>query len=160
MTASGADARALNGIRQALQEAENAADADAAASLLAGDAVLMVPDFPVQEGRAACLEFMREMLGWLSANFERHIVYESAEIMVIGDVAFDRGTFAFTASPRSGGETERVTGKYLWLLARTAAEPWRITRLIVSRDDASDEHESESDAPPHDGAAPGPLLDL
>jgi hypothetical protein len=30
-----------------------------------------------------------------------------------------------------------VTGKYLWLLRRTAAEPWRVARLIVARDDES-----------------------
>lgn len=58
--------------------------------------------------------------------------------MVIGDTAFDRGTFSFDVSPKGGGESARVTGQYLWLLRRTGPEPWKIARLIVSRNDESD----------------------
>ncbi len=140
MTDDDADVRTLAAIRQALERAENAGDADAAAALLADDAVLMVPDFPVQEGKAACTNFMRDIMGWLFAQFDRQIVYVSAEVVVIGDMAFDRGTCSFTVSPRSGGDSTHVTGKYLWLLRRTAGEPWRIARLIVSRDDEDDGH--------------------
>jgi hypothetical protein len=64
-------------------------------------------------------------------------------------MAFDRGTFSFTVAPKSAGESARVTGKYLWLLRRTPAEPWRIARLIVSRNDESDaEMNSSTDVQP------------
>lgn len=139
MTNSDADVSAIAALREALEAAENACDADAAAALLAEDAVVMVPDFPVQEGRAACAELMREMMGWLSAHFHRHIAYVSAEITVLGNMAFDRGTFSFTVSPRSGGDSAQVRGKYLWLLRRTAAETWTIARLIIARDDEEPE---------------------
>ena len=138
---NGDDDVSLATIRQALEAAENAGDADAAGILLTDDAVLMVPDFPVQEGKAACIAFMRDIMGWLFAHFDRHIAYASAEVGVIGDMAFDRGTFTFTVSPRSGGDSTQVTGKYLWLLRRTAAAPWRIARLIVARDNESDAHD-------------------
>lgn len=138
MTNADADVRAVAALREALEAAENAGDADAAAALLTDDAVVMVPEFPVQEGRAACASFLREIMGWLSAQFDRHIAYMSAEVVVIGDMAFDRGTFSFTVLPKSGGASTQVTGKYLWLLRRTAAEPWKVARLIVSRDDESD----------------------
>jgi ketosteroid isomerase-like protein len=95
-----------------------------------------VPDFPVQEGKAACASFVQQTMSRLHIEFARHITYVSAEIGVIGDMAFDRGSFSFDATPRAGGESAHVTGKYLWLLRRTGAEPWRITRLIVSRDDS------------------------
>ena len=141
-------------IRHAIGVAENGGDADAAAALLTEDAVLMVPDFPVQEGRVACACFMRDVMGWVMSRFDRHITYVSAEVVVIGDMAFDRGTFSFTVSPRSGGDSALVTGKYLWLLRRTPAEPWRIARLIVSRDDelkaqAADGDEVESSTVPN-----------
>ena len=123
MTKADADVCAIAALREALEAAENASDADAAVALLTDDAVVMVPDFPVQEGRAACASFMREIMGWLTAHFVRHIAYVSAEVVVIDDMAFDRGTFVFTVSPRSGGDSTQVTGKYLWLLRRTAAEP-------------------------------------
>jgi ketosteroid isomerase-like protein len=114
----------------------------------------MVPDFPVQEGKAACTRFMRDLMGWSRSQFERHITYTSAEVAVIGDMAFDRGTFWFTVAPRSGGDSTRITGKYLWLLTRTTAEPWKIARLIVSRDDQSDEEANNCDEvePSTDGA--------
>jgi ketosteroid isomerase-like protein len=101
------DRGVLDAIRQALEAAENAGDAEAAAALLTDDVVVMVPDFAVLEGKDACATFMRDMM-----------------------------TFSFAVSPKSGGDQTLVTGKYLWLLRRTAAEPWRIARLIVSRDDS------------------------
>src|SRR5687768_5779610 len=99
------DVSAVAAVREALEAAENAGDADAAAALLTDDAVVMVPDFPVQEGKAACASFMREIMGWLSAQFDRHITYVSAEIVVMGNMAFDRGTFSFTVAPKSGGDS-------------------------------------------------------
>lgn len=134
MTDAEADVSAVAALREALEAAENAGDVDAAAALFSDDAVVMVPDFPVQEGKTACASFMREIMGWLSAQFDRHIAYVSAEVVVFGDMAFDRGTFSFTVSPKFGGDSTQATGKYLWLLRRTAAEPWRVARLIVCRD--------------------------
>ena len=135
------DIAAIGAVREALQSAENASDPEAAAALLTKDAVLMVPDFPVQEGSIACLEFLRDVMGWLAENFERRIRYVSAEVDVIGDVAFDRGTFSFTVTPRSGGETTQTTGKYLWILRRSATRPWRVSRLIVARDEDARERD-------------------
>jgi uncharacterized protein (TIGR02246 family) len=132
-----ADLDAIAALRQALGAAENAGDPDAAAALLTDDAVLMVPDFEVQEGKAACTAFLREIMGWQAEQFHRRITYVSAEVAVMGrdgDVALDRGSFSFTVSPKSGGDSSEVTGKYLWLLRRTDGEPWKVARLIVSRD--------------------------
>jgi ketosteroid isomerase-like protein len=130
------DIAAIGAVRQGLQAAENAGDHDAAVALLSEDAVLMVPDFPVQQGRAACHEFLRDVMGWLAERFERRIHYDSAEIVVDGDVAFDRGTFSFTVTPRSGGKTTHTTGKYLWILRRSEEkEGWQVSRLIVARDE-------------------------
>jgi uncharacterized protein (TIGR02246 family) len=138
------DVRAAHALRQALEAAENAADADAAAALFADDVVVMVPDYAVQEGKAASLRFMRDIMGSLAARFDRHIEYASAEVVLLGDTALDRGTFAFTVSPKSGGERSRVTGKYLWLLRRAPAGPWRVARLIVSRDEDANRDASEA----------------
>jgi uncharacterized protein (TIGR02246 family) len=132
-----ADLGAIAALRQALGAAENASDPNAAAALLTDDVVLMVPDFDVQEGKAVCTVFLREIMRWLAEQFHRRITYVSAEVAVMGrdgDVAFDRGSFSFTVSPKSGGDSVEVTGKYLWLLRRADGEPWKVARLIVSRD--------------------------
>jgi uncharacterized protein (TIGR02246 family) len=132
--AGNADIAAIAALRNAFEAAENASDADAAAAFLTDDAVLMVPDFDVQEGKAACTAFLRDIMGWLAAEFHRRITYVSTEVAVMGDVAFDRGSFSFTMSPMSGGDSSEVTGKYLWLLRRADGEPWKVARLIVCRD--------------------------
>jgi ketosteroid isomerase-like protein len=81
-------------------------------------------------------------MSWLLTEFVRRVTYVSAEVLVIGDVAFDRGTFSFDVTPKGGGEATRVTGKYFWLLRRTQPEPWRIARLIVSRNEDNEREPS------------------
>jgi uncharacterized protein (TIGR02246 family) len=127
------DAQAIDEVRQLLQAAENAGDANAAAALMADDVVVMVPDFEAQEGKEACVAFLHDVLGWLFEHFERRITYTSAEVTVVGELAFDRGTFAFSVTPKAGGATTETTGKYLWLLRRTDGA-WKVTRMIVCRD--------------------------
>lgn len=125
---------AIDAIRIAIEAGENAMDADAVLRLLSDDAVLMVPDHPVQEGKPACAAFLREMLGGLASRYDRRITYTSAEVAVVGDLAFDRGTFGFSVTPNDGGDTTHVTGKYLWILGRADGR-WLVSRLIASRDD-------------------------
>jgi hypothetical protein len=56
---------------------------------------------------------------------------------ILGDAAFDRGTFTFSVAPRAGGHSEVNTGKYFWLYAR-ACETWKLTRVIVCLDESAD----------------------
>jgi ketosteroid isomerase-like protein len=71
----------------------------------------------------------------LLERFNRRITYVSAEVRVIGDFAFDRGSFWLTVSPKTGGETTRETGKYLFLYSRATDGSWKIARAIVSLDE-------------------------
>jgi ketosteroid isomerase-like protein len=129
------DGEALDDLRRRLEVAENAGDADFIVGVMAEDAVIMVPDFEVQEGREASARFIREVLTGLHEHFRRRISYVSAEIAVRGDVAFDRGTFAFTATPRSGGDTTFANGKYLWMYSRGPQGGWQLSRLVASLDE-------------------------
>lgn len=122
-----------------LEAAENAGDADYIVSMMADDVVIMVPNEAVHEGKAACAEFLRGMLAWMIESLDRHIEYVSAEIRVLGDYSFDRGTFAFTAAPKSGGDTTPAQGKYFWLYSRDADGSWKLARMIVSLDDAPED---------------------
>jgi ketosteroid isomerase-like protein len=135
--------------RRRIEAAENAFDAGPICSLMAEDAVIMVPDFPVQEGRAACVEFVEGVTRWQRENLDRHITYVSAEVRVVGDVAFDRGTFSFTVSEQHEGGESVVTGKYFWLYSRTADDHWRLARIVAS----VDEDNLEEEADPHQPGA-------
>ena len=139
-------------IRRAVEAAENAGDTEYIAGLFAEEAVLMLPDFPVQEGKTACAEFIRGLLPGLLSAFDRRVSYTSAEVSVLGEVALDRGSFSFTVRPKGGGATERVTGKYLWMYARESGRGWKWARVIMSRDEGEDLSEADrhraSAAPP------------
>ena len=131
------DARLLFELRERLTAAENAGDPEPICAAMADDVVLMVPSAPVQEGKAACAAFVRETLPGLLQEFERHIIYMSAEVRVLGDIAFDRGTFEFSVVPRAGGASEVNVGKYLFLYARQD-ETWKLARIIVCLDEKAE----------------------
>jgi uncharacterized protein (TIGR02246 family) len=135
------DAAVVAAIVRRIESAENAGDWEAMASMMADDIVIMVPTYPVQESKPACAAFTRDVLTALRGRFHRHIAYVSAEIRVAGDMAFDRGTFSFTVSPKAGGDTSIETGKYLFLYSRDGDRSWKIARVIVNLDEREEQLE-------------------
>jgi ribosomal-protein-alanine N-acetyltransferase len=129
------DAQEIADVRAALRAAENAGDTEGLLALLARDVVAMVPSAPVLEGWDACAGFVRSALAGLLSYFERKVEYVSAEVAVLGDVAYDRGTFSVTTARRDGGDRDQATGKYFWLLRRDGGGAWRIARLIHCLDE-------------------------
>jgi hypothetical protein len=89
-----------------------------------------------QEGKTASPSFAREVLPSLLVEFERRITYTSAEVQIVGDMAYDRGTFSVSVAARTGGPTEVSTGKYFWMYARSG-ETWKLTRVIVCLDESA-----------------------
>jgi uncharacterized protein (TIGR02246 family) len=144
-TGTSADILQLESLLRRIEAVENACNADEFANMLAEDAVLMVPNQPVQEGKAACVSFAADVMSGLLKEFERRIVYVSAEVRALGDYGFDRGSFSFTLTPKSGGETSRETGKYFFLYSRAQDGSWKIARAIVNLDDhETEQHEHQS----------------
>jgi ketosteroid isomerase-like protein len=127
--------QSLHAIRARLEAGENAFDGDPIADAMADDMVLMVPNEPVQAGKAQCEAFIRRILAEQQAWFDRHITYVSEEVAIRGDTAFDRGSFSFTVRAKHDGSSSEPTGKYLWLYERAAGRDWKLSRVIVSLDD-------------------------
>ena len=126
----------LHATREELQAAENAFDPDPIVHLMADDMVLMVPNEPVQEGKAACAAFVRRILAEQQEWFDRVISYVSEEVAIRGDIAFDRGSFSFTVVVKHDGRRSEPTGKYFWLYSRDPRGEWKLARAILSLDDA------------------------
>ena len=124
----------LDAIRQRLETAENANEAQVFVDVMADDIAVMVPDYPVQEGKAAASEFVCGMTDWMRDNLDRHITYRSSEVQIVDNLAFDRGTFAFTVAWKPAGERKRITGKYFYVYRREAAS-WKLWRVIMSTDE-------------------------
>jgi ketosteroid isomerase-like protein len=129
------DVRSLHAIRGRLEAGENAFDGDPIVDAMADDMVLMVPNEPVQVGKAQCEAFIRRTLSEQQAWFDRHITYVSEEVAIRGNTAFDRGSFSFTVRAKHDGSSSEPTGKYLWLYERAAGGDWKLSRVIVSLDD-------------------------
>ena len=130
-----ADRALLGAIRERLEAAENAFDAEPVIAVMAEDVALMVPNEPVHEGKRECAAFLRRTLAEQHEWFERHITYSSDEVAVWEQVAIDRGCFAFTVIARHDGSRTDATGKYLWLYGRASNGAWALRRAIMSLDD-------------------------
>jgi ketosteroid isomerase-like protein len=124
-----ADVGQLTRLREAIVAAECRGDVPFFAATFDDDAVVMPPDAPAREGKVACLSFMRDVLGALLAQYERELTCDSAEIVIDGDLAFDRGSFVQTLRERGTGVVIRERGHYLWLYVRRAPE-WKLARVI------------------------------
>ena len=129
------DVQLVHAMRGRLEAGENAFDGDPIIETMADDMVLMVPNEPVQVGKAQCEAFIRRMLAEQQAWFDRHITYVSEEVAIRGNIAFDRGSFSFTVRAKHDGRSSEPTGKYFWLYQRSASGDWKLSRAIVSLDD-------------------------
>jgi ketosteroid isomerase-like protein len=67
--------------------------------------------------------------------FTVQVRYSGQDIVVFGDWAFDRGTYRYTLTPKSGGAPIPGTGKYLWLYRRHPDGSWKQSRVIWNSSD-------------------------
>jgi ketosteroid isomerase-like protein len=138
------DARQLTRLRDAIVAAECSGDVAFFASVLDDDAVVLPPDAPAREGKAACLSFVRDVLRAMLSQFERELACESAEIVVDGSLAFDRGSFAQTLREKGTGDVIRERGHYLWVYVRRGTD-WKLARVIWNGGPELDDLSFDSD---------------
>jgi uncharacterized protein (TIGR02246 family) len=111
-----------------------AGDPSAVAAMYRQDATLMPSDCPLLRGRAAIEQYYRE---WFKSPAKvTEFTFTHLESPVLGETAYDVGTYKQAISLRAGG-TLTLTGKYSVILKRSGGE-WKIAYLIFN-----------SDSPPH-----------
>ena len=82
-------------------------------------------------GRSAIAEAFRgveNLVEILGAGFEIQ------EVKVLGDRAFQWGTYQQRLRPRAGGEAVRTSGKLMRILQRQPDGSWKIYRTIATVD--------------------------
>jgi uncharacterized protein (TIGR02246 family) len=120
------DTAAITALRDAWVSGYNAGDATAVAALYASDAVRMDGESPTITGRSNIQEALTTQLSATPAT----ISLRSDEMQLMGDHAFDRGTFTVTLTPEGGGSAVTSSGRYLVLLRKQADGSWKLTHTI------------------------------
>jgi ketosteroid isomerase-like protein len=86
---------------------------------------------PVQDGKQAILQNLQAMFEQSSATIQ----ITAAETQVIGDWAYDRGSFTVSITPKAaGGNAMQESGNYLVILRKGADGAWKLHRVMSNSD--------------------------
>jgi len=95
------------------------------------DIVLLPAAGPIQRGRSAIAEASR---GVETSVEILEYVLDIQEVKVLGDYAYQWGTYRYRMRPRTGGEPIRTGGKIMRILQRQPDGSWKIFRGISTVD--------------------------
>jgi uncharacterized protein (TIGR02246 family) len=124
-TASTPDA---NAIWKEYSASLNAGDLDRWLALWTEDGVQMPPDEAAVVGKDRIRARNRAVLD----RFTFDIGITNEEVHSAGDLAFARGTYQATLTPKQGGAQIPINGKYMTILARQPDGSWKIHRDIFN----------------------------
>ena len=130
-TSREADLRAIEAINRRDMQFALANDSDKMMSQWTDDIVLLPPAGPIVRGRSASAEVL---LGAASTFEVVEWVFDVQEVKILGDHAFQWGTYHGSVRPRAGGEAVRSSGKVMRILQRQPDGSWKIYRTISTVD--------------------------
>ena len=125
-----ADLAFLRGDTDRFLAAYNAQDIAAFEAFYTDDAVELLPDGPPNVGKAA-------ILASRAAGFEQFDAVQTAttdEVVLFGDYAMSRGTWEETQTPKAGGASQTLNGKWIVLYKRQADGTWKTWRWMWNQD--------------------------
>ena len=125
------DLRAIDAINQEDVHAALAGDTTRMMSQWTDDFVLLQAVGPILRGRRTIAEAFRGV-----ENSVEIIEYglDIQEVKVLGDHAFQWGTYQYSLRPRTGGEMVRASGKLMRILQRQPDGAWKMHRTITTVD--------------------------
>ncbi len=128
--ATEADVGALKALEETVVAAFKAGEIDPMAALYPEDVVVLAPNQPALVGKDA-------VLVWLQGLYDQFTVDEFTspveEVVVANGWAFSRGVFAWTLSPKAGGEPVADSGNFI-VIWRRAHDGWKRARVIWNSD--------------------------
>jgi uncharacterized protein (TIGR02246 family) len=123
---SGSDA--VTAIWKEYSASLNAGDINRWLALWTDNGIQMPPDEPPVVGK----ERIRARNKAALDRFAFDIGISNQEVEVAGNWAYARGTYKATLTPKQGGKTIPIDGKYMTILARQDDGSWRIHRDIFN----------------------------
>ena len=126
-----ADVDAIAKVRTAYQAAANKQSPAEIAKLFAADGVEMPPNAPAASGRAAIEAFHK---GFAKQWMQHGITVTSTSTKVMGDTAYDIGTYKQQIMSNANGSVVDDKGKYVVLFKKDGAGNWLISHAIYNSD--------------------------
>jgi uncharacterized protein (TIGR02246 family) len=111
-------------IRSGWKDASDKKDSTAVANYYADDAVLATSEAPLSEGKAAIEKTLGRMVNMAKINS-----IDSKQLVVMGNDAYDYGTFSQTVT-MPNGKTADQSGYYLVTLHKGSDGAWKITHHV------------------------------
>ncbi len=105
------DKQQIEKLRLIVQEAENTGNLEMMAAILADDITVIAPASPVITTKAGGVEFLRS---WFDA-FHIQISYESQDIEIREDLAYEWAIYQQVTTDKKTGEKASETGRMLWI---------------------------------------------
>jgi uncharacterized protein (TIGR02246 family) len=125
-----ADLRAIREIHERDIAAVNAGDVETLVSLMTDDIVLLPPGQPPLVGKESARAMIEADLEQ-GRDFEIvEYVQDWEEVQVVGDYAFEWGTFNSAVQAKAGGETIRQSNNVIRILRRQPDGSWKVCRAI------------------------------
>jgi ketosteroid isomerase-like protein len=133
--ATSADLEAVNSLHQRDMEASRKWDVDTLSTLWADDIVTLSQGDPPMIGkeanRAAMLRLRDDTKDLQIADY----ITSFNEVKIVGDWAFEWGTYSGTVKPLAGGESVRSSGKVMRVLKKDKDGAWKIARAMYDSDE-------------------------
>ncbi len=121
------DVAAIGRVRDAYVAGWKAGSAGDIAAIYTSDALAFPANQSTVTGHDAIMKFNADFFGQFTPN---DITLTPEETTVMGDWAFDRGTYHVMVTPKSGAAPVTEEGRYLELLQRQADGSWKVARDI------------------------------
>ena len=125
-----ADIQAIEQNQAMFIERGNVGDVDGVMMCCSDDIVMMPPNAPAVVGAVA----VRAWLGEFFEQFEANLATTTEDLVVDGDLAYARRSFAWTVTPKAGGEPIQESGKTVLIYKRDAAGSWKASLDIWNID--------------------------
>ena len=101
----------------------NAEDSERWIALWIDDGIRMPPDEP----RTVGLEQIRASVEPVFELFDfDEFTINPEEVRILGDRAYSHGLYGFSMTPKAGGDTIELSGKFLTILEKQADGSWKI----------------------------------
>lgn len=141
------DIAAVGKVREAAMAAYGSGDAEALGNLYSEDAISEPNNSPTLMGRA-------EIIASLEATFERasmKVTLVPDRTKTMGSTGYETGHYMAEVTPKSGGTSTSIEGRYMMLLAKGGDGQWNV---VYDMDNVGQPTTPDAEAGASEAAAP------